>query len=264
MALNAWQKISRVIPGKPFGDGSDGAYSSATIPTMTKQSCSGAADQTDLVIAGAAFSDNDVILIIQMRGTGVGQWEVNKIASGGGTTTLVMQQNLHYTYTDSGNSQAQVTKIPQYTDVTVQAGTWTLTDWAGNVGGILTFACNGTLTPTGTISLNAKGFRGGAGTASGDEVIAYQGEGTVAASARSISANGNGGGGAKKDGLTGPAACGGSNGSQGTNGTGGATGRGATAGNANLTNIVFGGAGGGARQWESGSAGSGEMVLVWL
>src|SRR3990167_921371 len=152
--LNAWQRIDRVVSGKPFGDGSDGALSSATIPTMLVDSCSGSATSTTLTTAGSTFANNDILLIWQVRGTGVGQWEVNKVASGGGTGTLTLSQALNYTYTDSGDSQAQAVKISQYTNVTVQTGTWTLEDWAGNTGGVLVFAANGTLTVTGTISAN--------------------------------------------------------------------------------------------------------------
>ncbi len=137
MALNDWQKLTRVLPGKPFGDGSDGAYSSATIPTMTYESCSGTSGSTSLTTAGTSLANGDIILIHQSRGTGVGQWEINKVASGGGTTSITLSQPLQYTYTDSGSSQAQAVVIPQYTNVTVQSGTWTLSDWAGNTGGLL-------------------------------------------------------------------------------------------------------------------------------
>jgi len=294
--LNSWQKISRVIPGKPFGDGSDGAYSSATIPTMTKQSCSGAADQTDLVIAGAAFSDNDVILIIQMRGTGVGQWEVNKIASGGGTTTLVMQQNLHYTYTDSGNSQAQVTKIPQYTNVTVQAGTWNVPAWNENVGGILTFACKGTFANTGNISVSGStgtrvtgassygggasggGFKGGNGRRimPNNAVTSQKAEGTVGARSDGTTANGNGGGGGYCASSNYGGAGGGGGGHSAVGGNsaygGAATGTGGTggtvAGNSALTSMVFGGGGGGSANQDyddhyaaGGSSGAGIILI---
>ncbi len=265
MALNAWQKITRVLPGKPFGDGKDGDYSSSSIPTMTRQSCSGSANSTTLSLGAAGFANGDVILIHQTRGTGAGQWEINQVSSGGGTTSLTLKVALKYTYTDSGASQAQVVKIPRYKNVTVPSGaTWAVPGWDGNVGGILAFACNGVLTPTGTISANSAGHLGGAGTNSSTESVGYanQGEGSGGAGSATSAANGSGGGGGNKvsGSANGSGAGGGGNGTAGTTGQkkGANAGVGGTIiGNNSLTEIGLGGGGGGARQWESGSAGAG-------
>lgn len=250
MALNNWQKLTRVLPGRPFGDGRDGTYSSATIPTMTYQSCSGTSGQADLTIASGAFSNGDVVLIHQTRGTGAGQWEINRISSGGGTTTLTMKENLQYTYTDSGASQAQVIKIPMYTTCEIPSGTWTVTAWNGNVGGILPIAARVSMTVTGAITASNKGFRGGASN-NNSGTIANSGEGTAGASVTSSSsANGNGGGGGRQ---TTPVPGGGGNG-----GAGGGTNGGSTAGSSDLVTMVFGGGGGGEGiDAPSGSATSG-------
>lgn len=246
MALNDWQKITRVITGKPFGNGQDGAYSSATIPTLIKLSCSGTATSTALTASSTTIADGDLVMIHQTRGTGVGQWEINKVASGGGTVNLVMQEALYYTYTDSGASQAQVVKIFQYTDVTVQAGTWTVPSWGGDVGGVFPMAVKGTLTPTGTISGSATGFvhkgqssdifgRGRVGentsTAGGDQQNA------------AVETGGGGGGGGARETPGGGA--GGGHATSGTNGAGSGPGvGGGTDGGTNLDDMVFGGAGG--------------------
>ena len=250
--LNSWQKIDRVLAGQPFGTGVDGAYSSATVPTVVYKTCAGTATQTKFAADTDAtpFAVGDVILLHQTRGTGAGQWEIVKVASLGSdeynTTTA-----LNYTYTDSGASQAQAVKIPQYTDVTVQTGTWTVPAWDGNVGGILPLAANKTVTVTGTISATTKGFLGGAGVR-GRPSNAIQGEGTSGAGAGSTSANGNGGGGGYVPNSDSRSA-GGGGGGHGASGTSGSvwgdgciggTG-GETAGAADLTNIVPGGAGGG-------------------
>jgi len=299
MALGTYQKIDRVISGNPFGDGSDGVLSSATIPTMVNESCSGAAAGTALTCGSTGLTDGDIILIHQSRGTGVGQWEVNRVASGGGTVNIVTQKDLQYTYTDSGASQAQVTVIKQYADVTVQAGTWALPAWGGDQGGILTFACNGTLTVTGAIHGHGGnglvtgstdciatkaggtggGFRGGmvhrghgAGTCldGGSEYSADGGQGEgypKAGDTFSNAANGNGGGGSDVATGLGGGGGGGGNGTAGTNGTTrGGTG-GATAGVAALTTMVFGG-GGGSGQYNysfpvgTGASGGG-IVLIF-
>lgn len=270
--LNDWQKITRVLPGKPFGDGSDGDYSSATIPTLTKDSCSGTATSTTLTTSGSTFANGDVLLIHQTRGTGVGQWEVNRVVSGGGSTSLTLQEALHYTYTDSGASQAQATKILLYNNVTVQSGTWTIPAWDGNVGGILTLSVKGTMTVTGNINAegsaptvvgggggqtspsNGGGFRGG-WSDDGINSFGLQGEASTGAGSQSSSAN-NTGGGAGGGNSNFNAGGGGSHATSGTSatGSGSTNGSGATStsGSADLTSMTFGGGGGGA----TGIAGS--------
>jgi len=265
MALADSQKISRVLTGKPFGDGKDGAYSSATIPTMTVEGCSGSAAGTTLTADGTTISDGDVVLIHQSRGTGAGQWEINKVASGGGSVNLVMKENLVYTYINSGASQAQITKIPQYTTVTVQAGTWNVSSWNGDQGGILVFAANEATTVTGTI--NGAGGNGSAGTPSGaggtgagfrggqgmNSAISYSGEGTLGAQRQNTAANGNGGGSAPN---SGDQQKGGAGGNAAAGGAGDGAG-GAAAGNATLTNMVFGGGGAGSKKPSVNTTGGG-------
>lgn len=250
MALASYQKLTRVV-SSAFGDGSDGAYSSATIPTMTYVSISGTSGGTSVTAGSTSLSNGDIVLMIQMRGTGVGQWEINKVSSGGGSTSITMQENLQFTYTDSGASQAQAVVIPQYTDVTVQSGTWTVSDWDGNVGGILAFASNGTTTVTGTINGDGKGFIGGASV--GIDTHGKQGEGTSnAGGSQSTSANGSGGGGGQSGSTVGAGAGGGGggNGTTGSSGTAGSASRtpgsgGSSVSGADLTTgLVLGGAGG--------------------
>lgn len=163
MALYSYQLLTHVLPGQPYGDGVDGVYSSATIPTMLPDSCSGTSSSTTLTTSAATFANGDILKVWQVRGTGAGQWEIVKVASGGGTSTLTLTKPLNYTYTDSGASQAQAIKIPRYSSVTVSSGTWTVPAWDQNKNGELIFACQTTLTPTGTVSATAKGFRGGDG-----------------------------------------------------------------------------------------------------
>lgn len=269
--LNSWQKITRVLPGKPFGDGTNGAYSSATIPTMVYKSCTGSADSTTLSADTDAspFAVGDILLLHQTRGTGVGQWEINRV-SAVGSDQYTMQVALKYTYTDSGASQAQAIKIPRYTNVTVQSGTWTLTDWNKDVGGFLTWAASGTSTITGTVDCTYDGFTGGAvGTADTD---GYQGEGTAGAGTQSQAANGNGGGGGD-DGLgakVGSGGGGGGNGAAGTNGANGSGGTGGTGGladgSADLTDFVLGGGGGaggsgGVASTSAGGDGGGGVIF---
>lgn len=277
-ALNSFQRIDRVITGRPFGNGSDGAYSSATIPTLTKDSCSGTATSTTLTTAGSTFANNDILLIHQSRGTGAGQWEINKVTSGGGTTSLTLMKALQYTYTDSGASQAQATKIPQYTNVTVQSGTWTVPSWDGNTGGILVFASNGIVTVTGTNTASGKGFVGATGITAlpNSPLTGSTGEGTSGSSvATQTSANGSGGGGGTRTQTGGSSAGagggGGGNVSAGSNGTQGSysgtpgTGGGLSS-SSDLITLNLGGGGGGSGSYDSlagasGGNGAGAVII---
>jgi hypothetical protein len=57
-------------------------------------------------------------------------------------------------------------RIPQYKDLTVNSGsTVTINAWDGKTGGVLFFRVSGTLTLNGTLSVDGKGYRGGAAAA---------------------------------------------------------------------------------------------------
>lgn len=277
MALNSWQKIDRVLPGRPFGNGSSGAYTSSTIPSITYKSCSGSSSSQSLTIASAGFTNGDIVLIHQTRGTGATQWEINRITSGGGTTTLTLQQALHYTYTDSGASQAQIVNIPMYSSMNITSGTWSPNDWDGDVGGMFAYACNGTATQAHTLELNGAsgshttsedaggatggGFRGGG---VGFSSNGLQGEGTAGAGSASTSANGNGGGGGNRGGGD-TGGGGGANVVAGSNSDNGGTG-GSAVGATDLTTMSMGGGGGGSTQdnqpdgAEGGGSGGGMII----
>lgn len=228
-----------------FGDGSDGALtiSSDTTEAPIDSSCSGTIGTTSLSATNASFATSQKILIIQMRGTGVGTYEINTISSyTAGTITTT--NPLANTYTDSGSSQAQVRVLKQYSSVTIDSTkTYTSKAWDGNVGGIIGFLCNGTVTVSGTISGTGKGFLGGAGNNSGTG--ANQGEGTSGAGSVSVSANGNGGGGGGTNGDNGG---GGGNVTAGAESTGSGSTHGlggSTSSNASLSTMTLGGGGGG-------------------
>lgn len=249
--LNDWQKITRVLPGKPFGDGRDGALtiSSDTTQSLTTQSCSGTATQSTLTIASGAFTNGDVVIIHQLRGTGIGQWEINMISSGGGSTTLTLDQALHYTYTDSGASQAQVFKLPMYTIVVVDSTkTWTGAAWDQNIGGIFSFAAKTSATITGNITVSARGYAGSAhSTDAAKSASAEGGSGNPGTQATGAAQGGDGSG------------AGGGYGTAGTRngGAGNPQQPGSAYGSADLTLFSFGGAGTGATTGSGAGAGDG-------
>ncbi len=214
----------------------------------------------------------DVVLIHQSRGNGAGNWELNKAATDcAGFCTLSLEKPLKFSYvTNGGNEVAQIQRVPQYTDCTVTGTMTPLTEWNGTHGGIFAVMCNGTMTITGSISVNGTdgptcsgaycqtsianggGFRGGRALNTGGSP-GYQGEGTSGGGTTSKSANGNGGGGAGSPVSNGSSGGGGGHANAGQNGQRSDFGNGGgSAGAADLINMVFGGAGGGGTE-DSGS-----------
>lgn len=202
--------------------------------------------QADVIVAdGSTFSAGDWVLIIQMQGTGAGNYEQAKIASIS-TNTLTMEATLTNTYQ---STNAQVVKMAQYHSVTINSGgVWTASSWDGTTGGVLAAMCRGNLTVDsgGSIEVDAKGFRGGAAVTAAN-TRGNSGEGTGGDSVlASFDANGNGGGGGIQHVAGEYNANGGSGGghsSEGSAGTRGESG-GTTSGSANLSTMTFGGAAG--------------------
>lgn len=223
------------------GNGGDGAVTLSGTQTVNDTAFTGTAGATTGTGAtGLTVADNSIALIIQMRGTGVGQYEQIQIASYvSGTGVFTFNSPLVYTYTDSGDSQAQLIILKQYSSVTV-SGTLTAKQWDGNVGGVLAFLCSGELNVTGTITAAGKGFQG---LAAGGNTDSTNGEGNAGAGHTvTTGANGSGGGGGATN-ISESGGGGGGNGTSGQNGANGGVG-GATDGSADLTTMVMGGAGG--------------------
>jgi hypothetical protein len=211
--LNSFQKITRVLPGQPFGSGGAGNATLSADPATRATLTTVASGQTAITIGTAILSNGDVFALYQARGTGVGQWEINRVSSGGGTTSITCQKALNYSYASSGASVAQVIKIPMYGIVTLS--NFTVGAWDGTKGGI-TFICGKTsIGGTGTLSFKGGdgansssgdnqtvaggtggGFRGGlARNDAQDTARSNAAEGTVGAEvAYQTAANGSGGG----------------------------------------------------------------------
>lgn len=241
-----------------FGDGIHG--SSYVVPSNEGISGTNSSGQKNLsLISAGSFSNGSLVLIHQTRGTDAGKWELNKIASGGGTTSLVMEHDLTNTYITSGNNAAQIIELKQYLNLV--SGSITAPDWDGVKGGIVAWLDKNITTISGTINLSGKGFRGGAysnyGSAGGSNTAtAYWGEGTPAPNTtRSDAANGNGGGGGPTGGDWGTGGGGGGNGTAGTR-VNNPDGRGGNGGNvvgtADLVVSDMGGGGGGGREKTNG------------
>lgn len=248
------------------GNGSNGSLtvSSTVTDSLVDSSCSGTSGTTSLS-ATAAFVAGDIIRIQQIRGTGVGNWELNQVASYvAGTITTT--NNLDYTYTDSGASQAYVFVVKQYTDMTINSGVrLDAKQWDGNLGSTLCYMIQGDVNLNGTLSAgllgpgegystNNQGFRGGT-------VGDGQGEGTGGdRNTASTAANGSGGGGGTND--TNSGAGGGGHATAGANGVGSGVGTGGgTSGSTDLVTMTPGGAGGNGGQNGNGQGGYGGGMI---
>lgn len=254
-----------------YGSGSAG---DVTISTNTTKSaddyagCSGTSASTSLTIDAAGnFVNGDLVVIHQSRGTGVGNWELNKISSGGTTTSLTLTYPLTNTYTDSGASQAQIIRLIQYNNFVLNSSIYLQAPgWDGNKGGMLPILAKTSITASGTLRAIANknsethddwgfGFVQGAQGSQYGNYSGYAGEGTSGAGTQSTAANGNGGGaGMTNNGSYASSGGGGGHAAAGSNGGGSGAGLGGTtAGHAELTSMVFGGAGGGGGVQNTGS-----------
>lgn len=262
-----------------FGAGGSGSLSQNTATDNTANTTlTGTVGGTSATVgSGAGFSNGDLVLIHQSQGTGVGNWELNKISSGGGGSPWAMV----YTFTNTYGTGAQVYLLKQYTTATINSGqTLTSRTWTNSngYGGIYALIAQTSITITGTITSTGSGFQT-AGVSGSINNAAQQGEGTAGAGGtKSQSANGNGGGGGANNSgaFAGSGGGGGGNantGSNGVNAQGGAgpsvggTG-GTSVGAANLITVDLGGAGGtGAAYWNidgggGGGSGGGFVLLI--
>src|SRR6266516_4851393 len=99
-----------VWPDK-FGSGADGAGSS---PSNVQTSFSATIGSTSATVgSGTGFSNGNLLLIHQSRndGSGVGNWELNKLSSGGGTTSWTLAYSTIFAY----DTTAQVYLMKQFT-----------------------------------------------------------------------------------------------------------------------------------------------------
>lgn len=202
----------------PFGTGADGNLIITNGQTIYIDNIRSAVSETafsgqpNIVLSDANdFAANQEVLIIQMQGTGAGSYEFGRIASKT-SNTLTLQNKLVNQYTVvGGNSKAQIVQVPNYGNVTVQAGgILTAHDWDGNTGGIVVFRALTSTSIEGAIQVNGGngfgtnttgegggnggGFRGGGAYRRGPG-MSFSGEGTGGSSTQSNSANGNGAGG---------------------------------------------------------------------
>ncbi|MBU1750130.1 MAG: hypothetical protein KKA73_20795, partial [Chloroflexi bacterium] len=244
-----------------FGDGSDGNFSGGDPNTVrTALNSTASAGQPIIPVADpSGFNIDDEILVVQMQGSGAGNYEFGTVASKG-SGSLVLDQNLGITYYQGGSSKAQVLRVPHFANV---GGSISTAEWDGNVGGIVAFRAYG-LTDA-AIDVSTKGFKGGYGNDSAGHVGGFSCSPNSGTQGDSYSGNGgcgvsiNGGGGSSSywgsGGGGGYGTPGGNGGGTNYPGTGGAA-----YGVAELTQIFLG-SGGGGGTWGTNPYGGGRYSI---
>lgn len=268
-------QIYNVLPGQPFGRGRHGSATLSSDP-HTRRTGTGTSGTKTLTINSGGFTNGDLILIHQSRGLSSASevnWELNRIETGGGGTSLTLKNNLARNYTN-----AQVIDVKEYINLTLNQ--FTVSGWNESTGGICAIAVLNELTWNGTIVNRggdgsasgsdtggrpgvAGGFRGGWNSMDGSH--AQQGEGYPGAPVESQSKNGNGAGGGNPSGDTGGGGGGGA--SAGSAASTGSAQGGDAVGSTDLTSAIFGGGGGGGRndgdQQAGGGGSGGGGVFIW-
>lgn len=287
------------------GDGHDGPLIVGPGATVKINPCAAVslAELSTVTVGasgGTTFMAGQRVLVWQVQDTfamsgnqapvtspgGAGLFEIRRIAGVGGTT-LTLETSLANRYESTSVRTAQVCRLPEYTTVTVPAGSTITGDpWNGASGGIVAFFANDAVTIDGEIDARGIGFRGGvrsSGANGGEDNVQLntssasgggKGEGVDRAGfalfGRGNYANGAGGGNTRNagGGGGGGGGAGGSGGRQsltngnidGTKGLGGAA-----IAPADLR-LTFGGGGGGGHQNDNltsaGGSGGGLVLLI--
>src|SRR5258708_2724515 len=175
--------------GIDLGTGADGACSVTADTTISTGTCVGRgnadginttvsantlAGQNQITVAattGLSASPSDEILIINMQGTTsnnttVGNFETAHITNIAGTT-LTLNHNLVNSY-DGTTQKIMVQRVPNYTTVSVSTGiNFISSGWSVTKGGVIFFRANSSVTATGNIHANLRGYATGAGGIAG-------------------------------------------------------------------------------------------------
>lgn len=244
-----------------YGRGTDGdlTVTGTTKVDGIKKGISSQANsgQKDVIVSdGSVFTAGKLVLIIQIQGTGAGNYEYGQIDTIA-TNTLTLKNNLVNTYQ---STKAQVIQLKEYNNVTIQSGGILTADaWNRTIGGIVAFCAMGAVDVQsgGKIEASGLGHWGGEGvtyTYGSERYGGFQGDSELGIGVWNTQlANGSGGGGSNSivepnGALTYATGGGGGHATSGTQGelayrTGGAGG--GTIGQTNLATIFFGGGGGG-------------------
>ncbi len=243
------------------------------------------------VALNGGLTSGDEVILINLQGVSgdsadVGNYEILMVSNVTDTTvSFTTSITKSYNGNNSNLQKVIIQRVPYWNSVMISAGAvLTASAWDGLATvpyrtGIVAFRATGLVTVENgaAIEVNAKGLRGGAGSASGNCKYAYNGEGVDQPDRVLEGAENTGGGeGGDRDGSWcindsnhAPHSGGG-----GSYGTAGSDGRGSLAGNiygdAELTQLYLGSGGGGSSSYRhnsgsgSGGAGGNGGGIIWI
>lgn len=271
-----------IASGRTTADGE--AFSVDSLGANTITVTGSGTDGTAAAALSSSINNGDEVLLINLQGTSgdngnVGKYEFCDVSSVS-SSTITCADTLENSY---GTGQKLIVqRVPNYTTFTLNASdTLTSTAWDGQLGGVVVFRVSGTADISGTLDVSGKGYRKNSNQAlSSDPTIAaqnYGGEGScgMPSSANRTQDCGGGGGGQfaggheqGKGGGGGAYANTGSDGGEGVfldqdtqanKGLGGAS-----YGNADLSTLFFGGAGGHSGSAYNSNAGGNGGGIIFL
>ncbi|WP_338280958.1 adventurous gliding motility protein AgmC [Corallococcus caeni] len=176
-----------------LGDGHSGALTVNTantvVNTYVRLRANAAVGATSINVGDTTgFAVGDLVMIYQSTGftgtvtsgaTGpfdftsnaVGNWQFVRVTGLTGSTLTFTGTPLTAAFTGGTSAtairtSAQAIRVPEYTNVTINAGAsivarpWSSVDVNDNLGGIVVFLATGTVTNNGTISASGAGYRG--------------------------------------------------------------------------------------------------------
>ncbi len=206
-----------------FGNGKDGdKIVTATESVNFYTAGDGASGQKEFSVdSPELFASGDLVMLWQGRGGIFGDFEIQRVA-GVGANSIEVGSPLANAYSRSGDDKSQAIWIPEYQGLTISAGgVLTCDAWDGTIGGILVAAVRGNTIATGDISVNDKGYRGGAnsGQNAGGQGEGFNLRGEEVGNPGDQTSNDNGGGGGAGN-VVSWGGGGGSYATQGTDGVG--------------------------------------------
>jgi hypothetical protein len=246
-----------VAAGRTCADGGD-AVSYSVVSLTSGRANLAVTPATGCLAAG------DEVLLINLQGTvaanaNVGNYEtlrIDTVTADLVTFTTLKSKNYGSSAADDDNlgttaadQRVVLVRVPNFASISVSAGaTLTVDAWNGVKGGVLFVRSAGAVTVGGSVTVDGKGYRGGARPPNTFQA-GFQGESYGGAGAGAQAALFGGGGAGLGDACSGFGVAGGGAGygSAGLNGTNSAScvGRGAAAyGDAALTKLLFGSGGG--------------------
>ena len=158
----SWKFNSQIA----FGDGSNGSFTNTISDNVVNQykRIQSVFNNTFTILNTTDFSlsNGNVVLVINMLS---GEYELRQVSFVSGSNVTLSAGSIA---NSNFSSNSQMIKVPQYSNLTINAGSITCPAWDGETGGVICFLVSNTLNlNNGQIDAAGKGFYNGLGGAGG-------------------------------------------------------------------------------------------------